>query len=500
VASAYSDREQDRHPSNLKRKVEGVVIRRIPDRREGRLVEPRVLFVNGERRGVSRIPDILEPLGFPVDEVTSAAEALPLLLVRRYSLIILDLRTDDLDAHRLTEALTRGGADVSVLLVGGDRTEIVGRDFAGVAHITAPVVPADIRRRVLAAVERSRRLTMEGDAAAGAQRFMTLAAHEMRGPVGTAAGYLSMLEDGTLGDVHQSWAEPLRSISLQLQRLQDLSDELMAVARAEMAGLEPADQKIDLDDLAASAVARARPRATLLLGRIDLVHASRPVSAHGDPAHLGRVLDNLILNALAYSGTEPVVTVTVGPGRSIRVGDHGPGITEVDSSHVFDRYRRGDHADANPRGSGLGLYLARELARASGGDVVIEETSPRGSVFALTMDAAPSPASEPAPPAPSPPLAAPAPRSWVPLEPGESAPETVQDPAEAERWALYYSQLVVFEIQVLGEMHSLADAAGSDLALTIELCDIAPMRELIGHFANRAALWLRRNAALAAAS
>ena len=120
-----------------------------------------------------------------------------------------------------------------------------------------------------------------------------------------------------------------------------------------------------------------------------------PVLSDIDPRQIGRALHNLLTNAAVYTPGGGSVWVSVtreGRAAVIRVADTGPGIPPEHQERVFERFYRADparrHAAGQPGGTGIGLTVARELARANGGDVRIESTSPRGTTFAIILPAA----------------------------------------------------------------------------------------------------------------
>jgi signal transduction histidine kinase len=125
-----------------------------------------------------------------------------------------------------------------------------------------------------------------------------------------------------------------------------------------------------------------------------------------DAEELGRILDNLINNALTYNLRSPQLSIVVSSERDrafVRVADNGAGIPEDEHERVFERFHRtNEPAFRNVPGTGLGLYISRQLAEGHGGSLVIESSSPGdGTVFALALPlsvatAAPDQPQEPA--------------------------------------------------------------------------------------------------------
>ncbi len=238
------------------------------------------------------------------------------------------------------------------------------------------------RERVLAAREHADRM-------ASVERvkseFLRLASHELRGPLGVLGGYLSMLEDGSLS------AEQLRRILPVLvgkvAEMNRLVDQMLETARLEEGRLRLEMQRVDLGRLAREAV-----QAVLPLGAPRhqvLVDAPDPVTVVADPGRIHTVLANLVGNAVKYSpgGGEVRCAVSAEGGHAVvRVTDHGIGIAESDLPRLFTRFGRVvTPENSHIAGTGLGLYLARELARMHGGDITVASRAGEGSTFTFTM-------------------------------------------------------------------------------------------------------------------
>ncbi|MCW2499111.1 MAG: hypothetical protein JWN87_787, partial [Frankiales bacterium] len=186
------------------------------------------------------------------------------------------------------------------------------------------------------------------------QGFVADAAHELRSPVASMRVQLDVARahPGTV-----DLPALLLDLGQEVDRLSALTDDLLALARAEDRPRGPAHE-VDLRSLAGAE------------------GESAPVL--GDPVALARLVDNLLTNARRY-GTDVRVTTGCDGGQAVLdVDDNGPGIAVADRDRVFDRWVRLDSSRARVAGgAGLGLALVREIARAHGGDVRVED-SPLG--------------------------------------------------------------------------------------------------------------------------
>jgi signal transduction histidine kinase len=230
-------------------------------------------------------------------------------------------------------------------------------------------------------------------------RFLHMAAHELRTPISVVTGYVSMLSDGTFGAVPQAWRKPLGILTGKAGELNRIVADLLEASRIEANALPSTPTQMDLRNVVQAAGERARPRAQLLGAEIATGLPADPVLVKADAEHLARILDNLINNGLTYSLQEPHLLITVSGegGRGVvRVADNGVGIPESERERVFDRFHRANEpAFRNVPGTGLGLYISRQLAEGDGGSLVIEGSAPGGgTVFALTLPRAMAPSTE----------------------------------------------------------------------------------------------------------
>jgi signal transduction histidine kinase len=238
------------------------------------------------------------------------------------------------------------------------------------------------------AIRNARLLYDAQEASRAKSDFLNLAAHELRTPLSVIKGYLSMLEDGTFGAPSDAWQAPIGIISHKAGELAGLVDSLLAAARIQAGALPTSARRVDLLENVNRAVKRAEAGAQLLDGKITVVAPPKAVKVRSDPEHIGRILDNLINNSLTYSGRRPEVRIEVRRTTSavVRVTDNGLGIPDDLRERVFERFFRIDSSATLHSGTGLGLYIARELAKGLGGALVLESSAPgRGSTFKLTL-------------------------------------------------------------------------------------------------------------------
>jgi len=220
------------------------------------------------------------------------------------------------------------------------------------------------------------------------REFLLLASHELRSPLAVARGYATMLRDGSLGSPPESFAHALGILEAKLGEIGALVDDMLETARLETGNLGLARKEVDLREVVQTAVEQVRP----VVGEnhhLEVEVPGRPVLVRGDRERLRRIAVNLLDNAVKYSPSGGAVHCAVdvrGHQAAIRVSDEGIGIADEAQTRMFQRFGRiVTEKNSGIPGTGLGLYLCRELARAHGGDISVESQEGEGSTFTVTL-------------------------------------------------------------------------------------------------------------------
>lgn len=217
-------------------------------------------------------------------------------------------------------------------------------------------------------------------------RLMTELAHELRTPIATVGGYLEALQDGVVDPTPELFAELVD----ELGRLRRLTDDLGLMSRLDEGQLELHLAPVDLADCVVAVAERLRPQfdAAGVELEVGSVGGAADATVTADRDRVVQILANLMGNAVRYTSRGGHVDVAVeAHEREVRciVADDGIGIDPVDLDRVFDRFHRAAGAAA-VTGTGVGLTIARSLARAHGGDVRAESPGQgRGATFTLIL-------------------------------------------------------------------------------------------------------------------
>jgi signal transduction histidine kinase len=232
------------------------------------------------------------------------------------------------------------------------------------------------RERRLAASDRSK------------SDLLRLASHELRSPIAVIRGYLSLIEEGSLGEIPANLRDILAIIGSRVTVMNSVVELMVEDERLEDASLVLAEGLVDLDQLVQESAQMIATQGQN--GRsIRVSSPAEPVLVRGDRFRLLLIVNNLLDNAVKYSPPGEPVTCTVkttADSASIEVADHGRGIQPDDFPRLFNRFDRLDGGRWNaPAGLGLGLYISRELARLHSGDIAVASVPGAGSTFTLTL-------------------------------------------------------------------------------------------------------------------
>ena len=377
---------------------------------------PRVslLLVDDEPANLAALEVVLAPLDQRMVLARSGRDALRHLLHEDFAAILLDVRMPDMDGFETAELVRARPASHSTPILFVTAFPEAEQDLQRAYRIGAadvifkPFVPEFLRTKVgvfvdLHQQQRSIRelLVQAQDSSRAKSEFLNMAAHELRTPLSVIIGYLSMLSDGTLGEHPPRWGRALEMLNTKAAELNKIVEDLLAAARLASGAFPEQPGPCDLRQLASEAVQRTKARAELLDAEVSLEVPADPVPAHADPVHVSRILDNLLNNALTYARGRPWVRVGVTrtAGEAVvEVEDHGIGIPAQVRERIFERFFRANDTQLPPApGTGLGLYISRELAsRHHGRLAVVDSTPGRGSTVALTLPLVnPTPARSP---------------------------------------------------------------------------------------------------------
>jgi signal transduction histidine kinase len=286
---------------------------------------------------------------------------------------------NDYDQRLLTWALipaVLGAAGVAVLL-----TRPVARDAQRISDAAERVANGDLsvrsgvtRRDELGDAARMFDLMVERLAAIEQERSLMLSSisHDLRTPLTALRASVEAIRDGVAEDPDMY----LKGMERQVRALSALVDDLQLHSRLVSGTMELKLQRLDLTELADEAMETVRPIATVRNVAL-LLEAKRRVLVEADGAQLGRVIRNLLENAIRHAPDGSVVLVQIdeiGDVATLRVVDQGPGFPAEFKNRAFEPFTRADPArDTRTGTAGLGLSIARGIVTAHGGSIGVAD-------------------------------------------------------------------------------------------------------------------------------
>lgn len=228
------------------------------------------------------------------------------------------------------------------------------------------------------------------------RQFIADAGHELRTPLTIVMGYLDVLVAGIVRDA-DGVAKVHATMQDESRRMRSLIDKLIYLARLEQPA-EPASRRFDLAATVCSVVDELAP----LAGTRMRAHLTAQAPVEGDEAELREAVKNAVENALKYAPQSDVnVTLECKDGNAVLcVADDGPGMSERDVEHAFDRFYRGELQEG-VSGTGLGLSIAQRAVERAGGSIALRSTPGKGTTvrFSVPVADGAAAADSPVPPA-----------------------------------------------------------------------------------------------------
>jgi signal transduction histidine kinase len=297
-------------------------------------------------------------------------------------------------AAKLDEALAQSARDARARITASEQLEQQLSVLLSLVALTAAAVTWWLSRRTHAyAHAAEERRAALAEAVAARARFMRGVSHDLKNPIHAIDGHAQLLEDGLRGPLTPEQQDSIGRIRRSARALMALIEDLLELARAESGQLPVKLDRVVLRDVVHEAVEEHRAAAEA--AGLTLVHPddSSETILVTDPARVAQVLGNLLSNAIKYppaGGRIEVMTDMVarrdsgdGARLAIHVADDGPGIPADKYEEVFGEFTRLSNGDKP--GAGLGLSIARRVARLLGGDITVSGGNGGGARFTLWL-------------------------------------------------------------------------------------------------------------------
>ncbi|MBI2810157.1 MAG: HAMP domain-containing histidine kinase, partial [Candidatus Melainabacteria bacterium] len=220
------------------------------------------------------------------------------------------------------------------------------------------------------------------------KEFVAMIGHDLRTPLSSVQGTLTLLADGIYGDISDTGIKKARVAEKSIERITHLANELLDIEKIESNNLQIQLEPIALQAAIQRSIANLEGFAVYKKIEIDFTDTNIEVMA--DEARLTQVLVNLISNAIKFSPDGSTVSVTAAQTDSgqveVRVTDQGRGIAADQKEEIFTRYKQLDKTDAkNERGIGLGLAICKAIVENHGGQIGVDSNEQGGCSFWITL-------------------------------------------------------------------------------------------------------------------
>jgi PAS domain S-box-containing protein len=349
------------------------------ERRRAEASEAAARAVAAEREQEARV---LEAVG---DGIFSVNRAGNVRFWNRSAELILGLRSEDVRDRPAADVVPGWPA------IGQQVWITEGDSLPGVVRVPVEVGGRELWLSFVAVgrpegvVYAFRDLTSERELEQAKSDFIATVSHELRTPMTAVYGAARTLLRADLDISPDQARELLEMIATQSERLAQITEEVLLASRLDRDEVAVERDRVDVAELARGTVEAMQPQ----LHADVTLDAPQAAFAMGDRDRIEQILINLLDNAGKYSPDGGGITVSVAEDAGhvrLTVTDRGVGIAPSEQQAIFEKFYRVDpHLTQTPGGTGLGLYICRELAERMAGKIAVESEPGRGSTFVLEL-------------------------------------------------------------------------------------------------------------------
>jgi two-component system, sensor histidine kinase and response regulator len=361
----------------------------------------KILVVDDERLNQRILGAILRPEGYEIIEADSAEKALELYAVHTPDLVLMDVLLPGINGfaacRELRNRYGNNAAPVIFITAKSDSEDVVeGLAAGGIDYLPKPIRPKEAVARIRTHLQIRRLLAEQqllvdqlSKANAAKNRFLGMAAHDLRNPLASIRGLAEFLRDGVVGPMTPDQVDLINTIHSASQEMLLMVDELLDVAAIEAGELKISPEATDLVEIVTKSIYLANIEAAKKQTKIILTPSERPPQRRLDPNKIRQVVDNLLSNAVKYSPPGSTINVEVSFQKGslvFAVRDQGPGIPESDRHKLFKDFGRTSvRPTAGEKSTGLGLAICRKIVEAHNGTITAENQPERGCIFRVSL-------------------------------------------------------------------------------------------------------------------
>lgn len=359
--------------------------------------------MDDDRLNLRILGGILRSEGYELAEASTGETALSVLATFKPHLVLLDVMMPGIDGfetcRRIRATLGDQSPPVIFITAKAEADDVVEGLVAGaVDYLTKPFRAKEVQARIrshlqnqLLAEQKQLLVEQLSRANAAKNRFLGMAAHDLRNPLASIRGLAEFLNDGSVGPLTEDQLDLVRTILDASQSMLDLVNELLDVATIESGELKLSVKPTSLGDLTAEGVAMINMEAAKKQTKVTLHPPAAPIIVTIDPAKIRQVIDNLLSNAVKFSppGSAIELHVTASPEEEMchfAVRDQGPGIPEGERDKLFKDFSRlSNRPTAGEKSTGLGLAICRKIVEAHRGQISALNLPDRGCEFRVSL-------------------------------------------------------------------------------------------------------------------
>ena len=367
----------------------------------------KILVVDDDRLNIRILAGILKGEGYVLAEAGSGERALEAYPQFLPDLVLLDVMLPGIDGfetcRRLNKLYGDNCAPVIFITAKSESDDVVeGLGAGGVDYLPKPFKAKEVLARIrshlqnrILAEQRKLLVDQLSNANAAKNRFLGMAAHDLRNPLASIRGLAEFLREGAVGPLTVEQIDLIDTIHAASQSMLDLVNELLDVATIEAGELKIQREPHNLADLIARSVAMTNIEAAKKKTSVTFDTRGITPVLMLDAAKMRQVIDNLLSNAVKYSPPGSAITATIQSDPvhgtfGFAVQDQGPGIPDSERDKLFKDFSR---LSAQPTGgeksTGLGLAICRMIVEAHGGTITAENLPVRGCEFRVLLSSYP---------------------------------------------------------------------------------------------------------------
>lgn len=363
----------------------------------------KILVVDDDRLNIRILAGILKGEGYTLVEANSGERALLAYADFLPDLVLLDVMMPGIDGFETCRRLNRtyGGncAPVIFITAKNESDDLVeGLSAGGVDYLPKPFKAKEVLARIrshlqnrILSEQRKQLVDQLSNANAAKNRFLGMAAHDLRNPLASIRGLAEFLREGAVGPLSVDQLDLINTIHSASQSMLDLVNELLDVATIESGELKIYREPHNLADLIAKSVAMTNIEAAKKNTRVTIETRGLAPVLMLDAAKMRQVIDNLLSNAVKYSPPGSAITATIqsAPAHGtfgFAVQDQGPGIPDNERDKLFKDFSRlSAQPTAGEKSTGLGLAICRKIVEAHGGIITAENLPAGGCEFRVLL-------------------------------------------------------------------------------------------------------------------